>query len=90
MWANHLCRTGAAWVGPDSGARTWPTPHRRSSQPRCCSTGRVRRNRNRELVAAAALIEQAVDDVLQNPATRPAIWRESVRPTRSHNGKKSS
>jgi 3-isopropylmalate dehydrogenase len=52
--------------------------------------GRARRNRNRELVAAAALIEQTVDDVLQNPATRPAIWRESVRPTRSHNGKKSS
>ena len=77
MWANHLCRTGAARSALISGARTWPTPHCRSSQPRCCSTGRVRRNRNRELVDDAALIEQAVDDVLQNPATRPAIWRES-------------
>ena len=21
MWANHLCRTGAAWVGPDFGGK---------------------------------------------------------------------
>ena len=45
--------------------------------------GRPRRNRNRELVAAAALLEQRVDDVLQNPATYPRDMAETVRPTRS-------
>ena len=90
MWANHLCRTGAAWVGPDFGGKNVANPtssilstamlldRTRAAQPQSRACRR------------AALIEQTVDDVLQNPATRPAIWRGSVRPTRSHNGKKSS
>jgi isocitrate/isopropylmalate dehydrogenase len=45
--------------------------------------GRARRNRNRELVAAAALLEQRVDDILQNPATYPRDMAETVQPTRS-------
>ena len=90
MWAKHLCRTGAAWVGPDIVGKNVANPTSLILSTAMLLDWTRRRNRNRELVAAAALIEQAVDDVLQNPATRPAIWRESVRPTRSHNGKKSS